>query len=751
MSEVGRPGFDWRSLSIWARRRNVERYLAIFLTAAALIAGIATFGVMTGASSPVPNPRTVLILLNIDLVIFVLLGAVVARRIVFLWLERRRGGAGARLHVRLVLLFSLIAGTPSILMAVLSVTYLNIGIEGWFSSRVSTALKESLEVAKSYLKEHRQLIAGDALAMVNDVNRDGASLVFDNRLFTQFISSQALNRGLTEAVVFEGSGKVIAKTGYVFALQFEQVPFWALDHAQKGEVAVVPAETDDRIRALVKIESMPGTFLYVGRFVDAKVLGHLERTKTAVDEYITLEGKRSNIERRISLIFIVVALLLLMAASWVGLVFATRLATPIIALIDAAERVREGDLAVRVENIGAGDEIGTLSRAFNRMTGQLESQRRELVETNRELDERRRFSEAVLEGVSSAVIGLDAEGRINLPNRSAYKMFGEDLASQIGSPLVDFLPEFADLYELAKKRADRMVSAEIVLSRDGGPRSLLASISSESLDDEIIGFVATFDDITDLQSAQRKAAWADVARRIAHEIKNPLTPIQLSAERLKRKYLKEITSDPEVFSTCTETIIRQVGEIGRMVDEFSDFARMPAPVFKLEDMAILIRQTLFLQKEAHQNIAYAIELPDEEILVSCDARQIGRALTNLAKNAAEAIDGREPPKDGEPPWPSGRIRVGLRQEPERITLFVEDNGRGLPKEERYRLTEPYVTTRAKGTGLGLAIVKKIMEDHGGSLALNDGELGGARVSLVFETKAQASSVPVDETVSGNGA
>jgi two-component system nitrogen regulation sensor histidine kinase NtrY len=751
MSDAGRPGFDWRSLSIWARRRNVERYLAIFLTIAALVSGIATFGVMTGASSPVPNPRTVLILLNIDLAIFVLLGTVVARRIVKLWLERRRGGAGARLHVRLVFLFSLIAGTPSILMAVLSVVYLNIGIEGWFSSRVSTALKESLEVAKSYLKEHQQLIAGDALAMVNDINRDGASLVFDNRLFTQFIQSQALNRGLTEAVVFEGTGKVIAKTGYVFALQFEQVPFWALDRAQKGEVAVVPAESDDRIRALVRIESMPGIFLYVGRFVDAKVLGHLERTKTAVDEYIALEGKRSNIERRVSLIFIVVALLFLLAASWVGLVFATRLATPIIALIDAAERVREGDLAVRVENIGAGDEIGTLSRAFNRMTGQLESQRRELVETNRELDERRRFSEAVLEGVSSAVIGLDADGRINLPNRSAYKMFGDDLASKIGSSLVEFLPEIADLYEMSRKRMDRLVSAEIILSQDGAPRTLLSSISSERLDEEIIGFVATFDDITDLQSAQRKAAWADVARRIAHEIKNPLTPIQLSAERLKRKYLKEIKSDPEIFSTCTDTIIRQVGEIGRMVDEFSDFARMPAPVFKMEDLPLLVRQALFLQMEAHQNIVYVVEMPSEAVFVSCDARQIGRALTNLAKNAAEAIEGREPPKEGEPPLPSGKIRIGLLQEPERLTLFVEDNGKGLPKDERHRLTEPYVTTRAKGTGLGLAIVKKIMEDHGGVLNLEDSEIGGARVSLIFENKAKLSIVPVDEPGNGNGA
>jgi two-component system nitrogen regulation sensor histidine kinase NtrY len=390
--------------------------------------------------------------------------------------------------------------------------------------------------------------------------------------------------------------------------------------------------------------------------------------------------------------------------------------------------VRGGDLSARVEEVAANDELGSLSRAFNRMTSQLATQRAELVEANRQLDLRRRFTETVLAGVSAGVIGLDAAGRINLPNRSAAILLSSDIERHIGDDLVAVVPEMADLLEDARRRPDRLVEAQIKLLRDKRQRTLLTRVAVEQADGEIRGFVVTFDDITELLAAQRTAAWADVARRIAHEIKNPLTPIQLSAERLKRKYLKEITSDPETFTICTDTIVRQVGDIGRMVDEFSAFARMPAPVMKSEDLVAICREVGFLQRQPHPDITVSLDCPEHPLYLRCDGRQLRQALINLVQNAIDAITGRD--KASVPP-PKGRIVIRLR-ETERATIIeVEDNGRGLPDDGRDRLTEPYVTTRAKGTGLGLAIVKKIMEDHGGELRLEDAPDGGARVSLMF--------------------
>ncbi len=402
------------------------------------------------------------------------------------------------------------------------------------------------------------------------------------------------------------------------------------------------------------------------------------------------------------------------------------MARPISHLIAAAERVRAGNLAARVP-VGQGDEeFASLSRAFNRMTHQLETQRAELVEANRQLDQRRRFTETVLEGVSAGVIGLDHDGRINLPNRSASLLLGSDLDQLIGEPLAEAVPEMAPLIAAAARRPDRLAQSELRLVRGGRTSTLLVRIAAEAAEGDAKGFIVTFDDVTELLSAQRKAAWADVARRIAHEIKNPLTPIQLSAERLKRKYLKEIGNDPETFTTCTDTIIRHVGDIGRMVDEFSSFARMPAPVFRDVDLSELVRQAAFLQRTATPDIAIELDLPPAPLRLSCDSRQVSQAVINLLKNAAESIQAR----DGDAP--PGRIILRGKREEGLVELAVEDNGRGLPQDGRERLTEPYVTTRAKGTGLGLAIVKKIMEDHNGELVLEDREGGGARVVLVFK-------------------
>jgi len=369
-----------------------------------------------------------------------------------------------------------------------------------------------------------------------------------------------------------------------------------------------------------------------------------------------------------------------------------------------------------------------LTRAFNRMTRQLDEQRGELTEANRQLEDRRRFTEAVLAGVSAGVIGLDRAGRVSLPNRPATALLGIGLEELMGRPLGEAVPEFAETVARAIAEPDRLVEDEIMVESDGEVRTLHVRIAAErDARQDVIGFVVTFDDVTELQSAQRKAAWADVARRIAHEIKNPLTPIQLSAERLKRKYLAEVKSDPETFAQCTDTIVRQVGDIGRMVDEFSSFARMPNAVLEAVDLARICREALFLQQQAHRNIRFESHLPEGGVKAECDGGLLNQALTNLVQNAVDAIEGREERKE-EPGW----ISLTLSESGNNASITVEDNGRGLPVKERVRLTEPYVTTRTKGTGLGLAIVSRIVEQHGGSIRLADRSEGpGASVTITL--------------------
>src|SRR5690349_20789304 len=434
------------------------------------------------------------------------------------------------------------------------------------------------------------------------------------------------------------------------------------------------------------------------------------------------------------LIFVIcgaIALLMLLAAVWLAILFASRLTAPIGGLMAAAERVRGGDLAARVEEGPLNDELGQLARSFNRMASQIEQQRGELIDANKELDTRRRLTDAVLAGVSAGVLSVDGTGIITRTNRSALELLSLPEDGVLERRLTEVMPELAPLVEQAAERPDRVTQGQVEILQGGTRRILLVRISAAS----DAGSVVTFDDVTDLMSAQRMAAWGDVARRIAHEIKNPLTPIQLSAERLKRRYLKQIKDDPETFSICTDTIIRQVGDIGRMVDEFSSFARMPRPTVKPEDAKELCQQALFLQRSGNPEIRYVSTLPDHAVPLVCDRRQVGQVLTNILKNSAEAIEGRDPPASGES-LPAGEIVLSLHDEGPVVRIVVEDNGKGLPKTGRERLTEPYMTTRSKGTGLGLAIVKKIMEDHGGLLTLDDREGGGARISLVFRRDAR---------------
>jgi two-component system, NtrC family, nitrogen regulation sensor histidine kinase NtrY len=722
-----------QQVGTWAGRIGLRRKIAIALAAAAVASGIATYLALTGAPPFGPHPVIVLALLNLDLVLLLALAALVTKRLVEMWAERRRGLAGSRLQVRLVVLFSLIAVIPTIVVAVFSYLFFSFGIESWFNDKVRTAISESVEVADAYVKEHQQAIRADALGMANSLDQYAATMIISPQDLVQALTIQASMRGLTEAAILDSKGNMLARTGLAFALGIEDVGEEALRRARDGEVVIMTDDEEERVRALVSLGGFSGLYLYVGRFIEPKVLAHRRETQLAAAQYEQLEVKRTGLQITFSAVFILVAMLFLAAAVAIGISIAAQLADPISRLVGAADRIGAGDLSVRVPEGRKDDEMTSLSRAFNRMTDQIQSQQQELIEANRQLDERRRFTETVLTGVTAGVIGLDRDGRIHLPNRSASALLGVDLDGAVGEDLAEVVPAMAALLDEATRRPARVAQAQLQIVAGSSTRTLLVRIAAEQDDGGISGFVVTFDDITELLSAQRKAAWADVARRIAHEIKNPLTPIQLSAERLRRNYLKDIKKDPETFRICTDTIVRHVEDIGRMVDEFSSFARMPTPVLKPEDLTAIVERAVFLERTAHSDIAFTMNFGARPLTMRCDARLVGQAVINIVKNAVEAIEARLVDTG---PTPAGQIAVSIEEEPGRIVVAVADNGKGLPKRGREDLTEPYVTTRTKGTGLGLAIVKKIMEDHQGELLLEDGEAGGARVQLVFITESR---------------
>ncbi len=719
---VIQPGPSEGALRISSVRRIGDILLGKFVTlglaAGALLLGGTTFVLLAGGLHLSVRQGAVFGLVLSNLVVLLLLGAVLAGRLTRVWMERRRGSAGSRLHVRLVLLFSVVAVTPAIVVAVFATFLFSVGIQSWFNDRVRTALHEGLQASRGYLVEHRNNIRADALSMANDLTRAGEMLAGDPNSFGQILASQTGLRGLTEAVLFEPvTGQVVASVGLLGGYGAAPPPAWAIDQARRGEVAVLDGDNTQTVRAVVMLNSVPSLILMIARPVDQAILEHMARTEEAVAEYDRLDASRSGLQITLALIFALVALLVLVAAVLIGLVIANQIARPIGRLIMAAERVRAGDLAVRVPEVASGDEVAGLSRAFNRMTGQLAAQRTELMDAYSQIDSRRRFTEAVLSGVSAGVIGLDEQGRIELPNHAASELVALDLLGAIGHPLSELVPEFAPLIEAARLAPERAHTAEVQIGPSSRRRTLLVRLGSDRLSGaagRTFGLVASFDDITELQSAQRKAAWADVARRIAHEIKNPLTPIQLSAERLKKRFAREITSDPETFIQCADTIVRHVGDIGRMVDEFSAFARMPQPVIRPEDIGRVAREALILQRSAHPEIVWVSEqIPERGPVAPADRRLLGQALTNLLLNAADAI------AMCHPGHKAGRIVVSVHQHGNEIGVVVADDGVGLPREGRERLTEPYVTHKPKGTGLGLAIVKKIMEDHRGRVQLDE--------------------------------
>ena len=697
-----------------------------YLTIAAGISCVATYIALTQNRA---DTDTAFWLLNLDLILLLLLGTVIGREVTRIWTERRRGIAGARLHTKLVLRFSLLAAVPAILMAIFSSVFLYFGVHAWFNDRVSTAVNESLEVAQAYLKEHQQVMRADVLAMANDLSRASVDLMSNPAAFNQMVQTQSSLRNLSEAIVFRADGAVLAKSRLSFSLEMETVSPKVLAQAEDGDVVLITGDNSDRIRALVKLDRFVDAYLYVGRLVDPDVLKHMQTVQEAVKEYTTLEGRKSQMQIVTTSMFVGVALLLLLAAIWYGLAFSETLVAPLAALILAAERVRGGDLSARVDEMKVDDEIGLLGRAFNRMTNQLEGQQVELLAANRMLDERRRFTEAILAGASSGVVGLDRNGVITLANDMAEELLqGVSEEAVTGRAITDFIPEAGDILQKALVHHDRAWPLQMEYAIGEGPRkTILVRITAEQGGK---GAVATIDDISNLVSAQRKAAWADVARRIAHEIKNPLTPIQLSAERLKRKYLPQIGEDPETFGKCIETIVRQVGEIGHMVNEFSAYARMPVPVKRMENVVEVCKDALILQRQAHPDIGFGFIAADQGLLAQCDRSQLTQVITNILQNAIDSIHERQQQKPGE-----GQIKIILEQKGSNILLSIEDNGMGLPEKNKDQLMEPYVTTKKKGSGLGLAIVKKIMEDHDGSITLEDNVAhdvkSGAKAVIVF--------------------
>lgn len=706
--------------------------ISLFVGLAAIVSGVWTYFSITGRVQYTPDSSGLVVLLLVDLTLGLTLAALIAWRVAKLWTERRSGAVGSRLHFRLVAIFSGIAVVPAILVAFFAAFSLNLGIEAWFSERVQTALNNSVSIAGAYVEEHRQVIRNDIRAMQFDLNRAAPMLQTDQQRWRDLLQTEAQIRALPAVYVIDSSGNVLASARREDTPDRGPVDPTYIQQAASGEIVTITEPNEDAVSALVKLDAFVDAYLLVSRNVDPLVLERQQGTLDAVSEYERLNQSRSEMQLGFVGLYIVVAMLILLGAVWAALWAANKIVTPIGRLAVASGRVSEGDLSVRVDVARDGDEINSLGKAFNRMTSQLEAQRNELMEANVQLDSRRRFTEAVLAGVSSGVVGLDGEGHVTLVNPTAEQLLDKEAGSAEGVHYSEALPELSSLIRRAMVEPQGRSAGQIEVKRDGTLRHLNVQVSREA-GDRSRGFVVTFDDITDLVSAQRTAAWAEVARRIAHEIKNPLTPIQLSAERLKRKYGDEISSDREVFAQCTDTIIRQVGDIGRMVDEFSSFARMPAPVIRREELQELIRHAVFLQRIAQPHIQFDIVAPEAAVCIECDGRLVSQALTNLLKNACEAIAARRAEDDADP----GRIEITVGATTERVTIAIKDNGIGLPPEHRHRLTEPYVTTRAKGTGLGLAIVRKVVEDHGGELILADvrdfeGEQSsGAVVRMIF--------------------
>ena len=678
---------------------------------------VATFLLLGPLNQGTSSPWLRIIMLT-DLIYVLVLATLVLRRIIQMVSDRRSQSAGSRLHLRLTGVFAIVALIPTVLVAVFGVLTVNIGLEGWFSDRVRSVVGASLEAAQAYEDEQSATLDSDARALAGFLNREKTrSFGMDDGTVRPLLTQgqAAIQRGLKEVYLTNATGalKVRGEKSYLF--DFETPDADQLARAKSGEVVLIKDWPNNEFRALVNLAAFPDRLLYVSRKVDGTILGLLDETQATATLYQQLEADRGKILFNFGLLYLGFAMILIVAAVWGGLWFAERLSRPVGRLASAAQRVGAGDLDVQVVEEEGDDEIAMLGRLFNQMTRQLKGQRQALVEGHDSTEEQRRLFDSVLSNVTAGVIGLDAQARIDFVNRAAKRMLDlpSDLASDV--PLGETVPEFQPLFGRLQETGGSAVQDEVRLTRRGKLESLLVRMSERRSDTGVEGFVVAFDDVTELVSAQRMAAWGDVARRIAHEIKNPLTPIQLSAERIKRKYMAQVR-DPEELEQYTDVIVRQTADLRRIVDEFSKFARMPEPDRRETDLTALVKAAVLLQENGQPDVKFVRDLPGQPDLIELDGTMIGQALINLIKNAGEAID--EVREKRIPFGFSGEIRVGLHPGDTFSVITIADNGAGLPPD-RSRLFEPYVTTRAKGTGLGLPIVKKIIEEHGGTLVLTD--------------------------------
>ena len=752
-------GTQGRDASVSLDANDRSFWVGLSVVVLSLVSALVTYLILTGLTPIVPSRGVVWTALFFNVALITAMIVIITWQVVGLWRAWRAKSAGARLHVRIVALFSLIAVLPALLLAVAATVTFSRSLDSWFTGRVRTLIEDSRGVAQAYVEEHGQVIRNDLLNMARDLDAAAPLVANDNEQLRRLVIAQAGLRELPAAYIIDATGKPV-----IAAVEDERLPFAAptraaLEEVQDGQVALSISMTAFRITAIGKLASYPNWFLYVSRPVSPQVLSHLQRTEQNVAEYQQLRRSRGNLKWAHALMYLMISMTAMLAAIWVGMWFAGRFVAPIRRLISAASDVSRGNLSVQLpEKRGEGD-LRRLSATFNTMTRELKHQRDQLVTANEQLIERRRFMEAVLSGVSAGVIGLDSDGRIELVSRSALALLGKSELELIGRPLVEAVPAFASAY--MDPSDDSQKSGRnpdpVTVDVGGNERAFAVRCTHEKAGSGDDGMVVTFDDVTELVTAQRTSAWADVARRIAHEIKNPLTPIQLSAERIKRKYGRVITEDRETFDKLTDTIVRQVGDLKSMVDEFASFARLPKPEMANDDLRHAIQEPVFLFREGHPNVAYKIDMPATPIISSHDRRLLTQALTNLVKNATEAVESAAEAHSGDAEW-KGMVETRISTDGGSAIIEVIDNGVGFPKQNRMRLLEPYVTTKGhKGTGLGLAMVQKITEQHGGTLLLDDAPTGpgraqGARVRIVLplpHSRGSTAQEPGDATAQKN--
>ncbi|MFV0245707.1 MAG: ATP-binding protein [Qingshengfaniella sp.] len=721
------------------RRGDLRNLLTFGVVALGPLLAVITFTVLGPAELDEPTSGLRIVLL-VDLVYILVVATLVLNRIARIVAARRARSAGSRLHLRLTWIFALVALVPTVLVAVFSAMTLNVGLEGWFSDRVQKVIGASLAAAEAYQQEQSDDLITDAEALAGLLNAQ-RSVVFmmSDGDFRQVLAEgqSRIQRGVKEAYIIDGIGDIRARGERSYLFGYERPTAEDLDRARAIGTLVIRDWENDEFRALVHLSAFADRYLLLSRAVNGDLLNLLDDTQQTASFYQRLERERGRMLFEFGLLYLGFALILILAAIWLGLWLAERLSRPIGRLASAAERVGAGDLGVQVREERGDDEIATLGKVFNQMTRQLKRQHETLLDSNRKIEERRRLFDSVLGSVTAGVMGLDVAGRVDFINRSGARLLSLGEAPVAGRALSDLVPEFAPLLATLTASREEAVQQEIKLRRGGVQDILLVRAAMRRASDGAPeGIVMAFDDVTDLVSAQRMAAWGDVARRIAHEIKNPLTPIQLSAERITRKFGRKLEAeDAGQLQSLTGVIVRQTGDLRRIVDEFSKFARMPQPEQTLQDLGRLVSDAVTLQAAGSPEARVVADLPEGAVQAMLDPTLIGQALTNLIKNALEATDSFA--ASGHAPQGYLReVRVALTEEADEAVIRVADNGGGFP-EDRARLFEPYVTTRDGGTGLGLSIVKKIVEEHGGRMRLEDAPAfdgaahSGAQVMIVL--------------------